>query len=319
MRIVVVGAGGVGTFYGALLARGGQEVTFVARGAQLDALRTRGVHLSSAALGEIDVPPPPAVASLREVREPDLVLLCVKAHQTAALLDDLDAAMGARTVVMALQNGADPDAPLVARLGPARVLSAVVYVNATLEAPGVVHHHAAGLLVIGARPGADASRLPEVREALAVTGLPVRVADDVDRQRWHKLTFNASVNAISALTLRTPRDLLGVPDTRALVVGVMQEVAAVARACGVTVGDDEIRTLVAATEAAAPIRPSMLVDRERGRGMETDALVGAVVRVAAERGVDVPRVRTLHALLLGLDAPVVPTADAPPMAAVPFD
>jgi 2-dehydropantoate 2-reductase len=158
-----------------------------------------------------------------------------------------------------------------------------------------------------------------VRAVLASTGLPVRVVDDVERQRWHKLTFNASINAVAALTLRAPRDLLAVPETRALLLGVMQEVAAVAAACGVSITDDEIATLIATTARAAPIRPSMLVDRERGRAMETDALVGSVVRTAEARDVDVPHTRTLLALLRGLEAPHVSADGVAPMAAVPFD
>ena len=145
------------------------------------------------------------------------------------------------------------------------MIGAVVYVGATLEQPGVVRHVAAGTLVIGGRGGVEADRVERVRDALASTGLPVRVTTDIERQRWHKLAWNASFNAVSALTLRSSQDLLATPVARELLLGVMREVVAVANAGGVALGEADIEQLVAATEKAAPIRTSMLVDRERGR------------------------------------------------------
>lgn len=303
MKIVVFGAGAVGSFYGGLLARGGQDVHFVARGAQLEALRTRGLHISSLSLGEIDVPPLSATSRAAEIGIADLVLVSVKAHQTAAILDDLASVTGEQTVLMALQNGVEADEVLASRFGAERVISAAVYVGATLEQPGLVHHVAAGTLIIG-EPGISTTpRLDRIRDALASTGLPVRISEDIDRQRWHKLTWNASFNAVSALTLKSSQDLLARAETRELLLGVMREVVAVAAAIGVKLGERDIEQLVAATEKAAPIRTSMLVDRERGRPLETDALVGVVIRKGRAAGVPTPLASALYALLTAIDEP----------------
>jgi 2-dehydropantoate 2-reductase len=319
MKIAVFGAGGVGAFYGGLLARAGHDVHFVARGGQLDALRTRGLHISSLALGEITVPPVPAAARAAEIGKVDLVLVCVKAHQTAGILDEVAALVGDGTILMALQNGVESDEALAARFGGDRVISAVVYVGATLEQPGFVRHVAAGTLVIGARGGALSQHVERVREALVSTGLPVRVSTDIERQRWHKLAWNASFNAISALTFRSSQDLLGNPHTRALLLGMMREVVAVANARGVALGEADIEQLVAATEKSAPIRPSMLVDRERGRRLETDALVGVVVRKGKEAGVPTPVAEVLYALLTAIGAPSSEAIPLPPMEAAAFE
>jgi 2-dehydropantoate 2-reductase len=318
MKVVVFGAGAVGAFYGGLLARAGQDVHFVARGAQLDALRTRGLHISSLALGEIELPPQRATARAAEIGTADLVLVAVKAHQTAGVLDDIAALTGDDTVLMALQNGVESDEVLAARFGADRVVGAVVYVGATLEQPGFVRHVAAGTLVIGDRGGVGADRVERVREVLASTGLPVRVTPDIERQRWHKLAWNASFNAISALTLRSSQDLLATPPARDLLVAVMREVVAVASARGVPLGEADIEQLLAATEKAAPIRTSMLVDRERGRQLETDAIVGVVIRAGRAVNVPTPMASALYALLTAISAPEHTTGDLPPMEAGSF-
>jgi len=318
MKIVIYGAGGVGSFYGGLLARSGQDVHFVARGAQLDALRTRGLQISSLALGEITVPSVHSARTAAEIGNADLVLICVKAHQTAGVLDDVATIVGPDTTLMALQNGVESDEILAERFGMDRVLSAVVYVGATLEEPGFVRHVAAGTLVIGDRSGRMNERLDRVREVLASTGLPVRVSPDIERQRWHKLAWNASFNAISALTLRSSQDLLANPHTRQLLIAMMREVVAVANARGVALGEADVEQLLGATERAAPIRTSMLVDRERGRQLETDALVGVVVRKGKEAGVPTPIAEVLYALLTAIGAPVSETAELPPMEAGSF-
>jgi 2-dehydropantoate 2-reductase len=310
MKIAVFGAGGVGSFYGGLLARAGHDVRFVARGAQLEALRTQGLHISSLSLGEIHVPPMPAAARASEIGPVDLALLCVKAHQTGEVLDEVAQLVGPGTVVMALQNGVESDELLTERFGAEHVESAVVYVGATLEAPGFVRHVAAGTLVI-----TDNER---VRDVLASTGLPVRISPDIQRQRWHKLAWNASFNAISALTLRSSQDLLGNPQTRALIIAMMREVVAVANAHGVALGEPDIAQLLAATDKSAAIRTSMLVDRERGRPLETDALVGVVVRKGRDAGLETPIAEVLYALLSAIDAPGRAVPQLPPMEAGSF-
>lgn len=319
MKIAVFGAGGVGAFYGGLLARAGHDVRFVARGPQLESLRTRGLHISSLALGEIEVPPLPATDCPAEIGPTDLVLVAVKAYQTAGILDDLRPLVGERTSLVALQNGVEADEVLAARFGARRVVGAVVYVGATLEQPGLVRHAAAGTLVIGDRGAAGAERVEEVRAALASTGLPVRVTGDIDRQRWHKLAWNASFNAISALTLRSSQDLLATPASRELLIGVMREVVAVANARGVPLEEADVEQLVAVTEKAAPIRTSMLVDRERGRPLETEALVGVVVRSGRELGVETPKSAVLYALLTAIGAPDRARGPLPPMDASGFE
>jgi 2-dehydropantoate 2-reductase len=305
MRILVYGAGGVGGFFGGLLARAGQDVHFVARGAQLEALRRSGLTIRSTTLGEIVVPRVSVSETAAAAGRADLVLVCVKTHQTAAIMNDLAAVVDDATTLVPLQNGVEGDAELAARFGAARVVPAVVYVGATAEEPGVISHVAAGKIGIGAAPGVDATRLPAVCEALAQTGLPIYVSADIQRERWHKLMWNAAFNTVSAVTQRGPADLLALPGTREVIVGIMREVLAVGRACGVDLGEQDIDEQIAWTERAPGLRTSTMVDRERGRTLESDALIGVIVRKGKAAGVPTVRSDVIYALLKAVDASVV--------------
>jgi 2-dehydropantoate 2-reductase len=240
MKILVYGAGAVGAFFGGLLARGGQDVQFVARGENLEALRARGILIDSALLGRIVVAPVVVAPVAAHLDWADIVLVCVKAHQTAAILDDLAEVVREQTVIVPLQNGVESDEVLAERFGRARVATAVVYVGATLRAPGVVRHVARGAIVLGGRLGFDATRLPAVRDALASGGHAVTITDDILHERWYKLIWNASFNTLSAVTERTPGEILAMPPLRELVIGLMREVVAVARAQGIMLRYSEV-------------------------------------------------------------------------------
>jgi len=308
MRIAVFGAGAVGAFFGGLLVRGGADVHFIARGAQLDALRARGILIRSLRLGDVHIPTVHAELDASRIGPCDLVLVCVKAHQTPQILGDVAALVHAGTTLVTLQNGVESDEPLASRFGPRCVIPGVVYVGATVDEPGVVSHVAAGTIAIGARADGDPSRLPPVAEALARSGQPVKIVEDIQAERWLKLLWNASFNPVSAITQRTPRDLVSVPTTRRLLVELMAEVIAVARAQGLPLDLTAIDQQLAWTERAPAIRTSMMVDRSRGRGMEIDALVGVVVRKGTAFGVPTPFSQAMLALLEALAADPAPAA-----------
>jgi 2-dehydropantoate 2-reductase len=301
MKIVVFGAGAVGTFFGGLLVRGGQDVSFVARGAQLEALRNGGIRIESSLLGEIHVARVHAVEQAAEISKADLVLICVKSHQTAAIGADVAAMLSDRGVAVTLQNGVESDEILASTVGRERVIPGVVYVGATVARPGVVSHVAAGTIALGAPDGVDPSRLPAVRDVLAKSGQPVRISSEINRDRWRKLIWNASFNTVSAITRLEPAELLALPATRELLRAMMLEVVVVARAGGVPMRDEDVDDQITWTERAGAIRTSTTVDRERGREMEIDALIGVVVRQGRARGVATPYSAAVHALLEGID------------------
>ena len=301
MRVLVYGAGGVGGFFGGLLARAGEDVRFVARGPHFEALHQSGLSIRSALLGDIVVPRVSVFRSAVEAGRADVVLVCVKTHQTAEILDDLAAVVDLDTVVIPLQNGVEGDEQLAARLGSDRVIPSVVYVGATAEMPGVISHAAAGKIGLGTMPGGDATRLPRIRDLLARSGQPIYIYRDIQRERWHKLMWNAAFNSVSAITEREPADLLSQPDTRGLIVSLMEEVLAVGRASGVDLRRGDIDEHISWTERSTGLRTSTMVDRERGRQMESDGLIGVVARKGRQSGVATPSCGAVYALLQALD------------------
>lgn len=301
MRILVYGAGAVGGFFGGLLARAGEDVHFVARGGQLQALRARGLTIDSRHLGQITIPSVSTFESAAAAGSADLVLVCVKTQQLPGILDDLAAAVGPRTVIVPLQNGVEADEQLSARFPQTPVLPAVVYVGATVDEPGIVTHVAAGTIGIGVKREQDRHVLTTVRDTLAKTGQPVHISHDIQRERWHKLMWNAAFNSVSAITGRVPSDLLAEPDVRSLIVTIMGEVLAVGQACGVDLRPEDIDKHIAWTAGAAGLRTSTMVDRERGRTMESDGLLGVVVRKGRAAGVATPCSAVVYALLVAID------------------
>jgi len=303
VKILVYGAGGVGAFFGALLARAGQDVEFVARGAQLEAMRRDGLRIRSALIGDVHVPHVVVHARARDASMADLVLVCVKTYQTPEILDDLSAVVGDTTVIVTLQNGVESDEVVASRFGWSRVVPATVYVGATIDEPAVVTHQAPARLSFGARDGFDATRLDGIAAVLATTGQRVQISTDIQYERWRKLMWNASFNTVTAVTMRGPAELLALGETRALIRRIMQEVVEVARAHGIGLVDADVDDHIRWTERAPSMRTSTMVDRSRGRTMEADALVGVIVRKGREAGVATPACEAMYALMIASEAP----------------
>jgi len=300
-NILIYGAGGVGAFFGALLVHAGRDVHFVARGAQLEAMRRDGLHVRSSLIGDVHVPRVQVYERARDAPQADLILVCVKTYQTSSILDDLAASVKASTIVMTLQNGVESDEVVAGRFGWERVVPAAVYVGATIDEPGVVVHQAPARISFGARPGFDAARLDAVREVLASTGQRIQVSGDIQHERWRKLMWNASFNTVSAMTMRSPAELLALPETRELLRRLMQEVVNVAQALGVGLVDADVDEHLSWTERAPGMRTSTMVDRSRGRAMEADALIGVIVRRGRECGIPTPASEAMYALMKACD------------------
>jgi 2-dehydropantoate 2-reductase len=301
VRILVHGAGAVGGYFGALLARGGHEVTFVARGGNLAALRAQGltVRLSTETLR---VAPVHAVADPAEAPRPELVLVCVKSHDTASAGAALRPVVGADTIVLSLQNGIENEDVLARALGLAPLMVALTRIGVELVAPATVDYSGRGTIVFGEPDGTESPRALRVAAALAAAGVSHQLRRDILVAAWEKLAWNAGFNAVTTLTRRTVGDVLALAPTRDLVVAAMEEVDAVAVAAGVPVRRGRTQAVLDDSAGGLPdFHTSMLQDLLRGRRLEHDALNGAVVRAAARTGVPVPVNRTLLALLDRLD------------------
>jgi 2-dehydropantoate 2-reductase len=289
-----MGAGAVGSYYGALLARDGHDVTMVARGPHLDALRSRGAVIVreadgrrwEAAVRAVERPRPPA---------PDLAIVATKSHHTLSAAHALATALDAGTPVLSLQNGVENVARLGSALGAGRVLGGIAFVGLRVREPGVVDHEAEGWVRIG-DPAGPTELARRVHELLA-SSWDVALSADIVRDQWHKLLWNAGFNAICAVTGATAGEALETPGSRALVRAAMQEVVAVAAAHGVVLTAADVDEMAAPNPELRDYRPSTARDLDAGKPLERDALCGFLAREGARLGVPTPVNAVLDGLL----------------------
>ena len=320
MRICVVGAGAIGGMLGVKLAIAGHEVTLVARGAHLEAIRRRGLRLVMSDGTEHVAEGVAATAEIHACGAQDLVILGVKAHQLPPIVDDLRTLFHDDTLVLPTQNGipwwyfqglegrwegrvlhsVDPGGRLSEGIEARRIIGCVVYPAAEIESPGVIRHIEGLRFSVGELDGERSERIQAMADMLVAAGLKSFVLDDVRSEIWLKAWGNLSFNPISALTHATLEDICRFAPSRELAATMMREAQAVAEALGAhfRVG---LERRIAGAESVGRHKTSMLQDVEAGKRLEAEALIGAVVELAEVTGIPVPAIRTMHAATLLLD------------------
>jgi 2-dehydropantoate 2-reductase len=312
MRTAVLGSGGIGGYYGALLAKAGHDVAFIARGAHLEAMQRRGLTVRTPE-GEFTIPVT-AVADTRTVGSVDLVLFCVKAYDTEPAAQALPPLMARDTEVLTFQNGVDNVEAIASVVGSGAVLVGAVYIALQLAGPGVVLRTGGeGKIVFGELGGAVTERVQRIAGAFQRSGIPHQVSTDMNRVLWEKFLFIAGVGGVTALARSGIGPLLASLEGRTLLTTSCEEIAAVALAERVPLPADTVDRVV---EQAATLPPqwrsSMARDLEDGRRLEVEALSGAVVRRGLKLGVPTPVHRTIAACLSvhQLSASTKPHTDA---------
>ena len=305
MRIAIVGAGGVGGVFGGLLARAGHDVSFVARGANLEAIRAQGLRVHGP-WGTFVVRPEVSEepAGLARGSPFDAVLVCVKAGQVREVAAALRPLVGEGTVVVPLQNGVEAAEALSAELGAGRVAGGLCHVFAWREGPGEVRTTGTPLqITLGELKGPVTPRLTRLAEAIRGSGAGAVLADDVVAAAWEKFLFTDPFGSVGAVTRAPIGVMRSEPRTRALLVAAVEEVDALARARGVALAADAVaRTLARYDELPAEATASMQRDVAAGRPSELHEQTGAVVRLGEAAGANVPVHRFLYAALLPQEA-----------------
>ena len=298
MRIAIMGAGGIGAYYGARLARAGLDVAFVARGAQLAALREKGLEIREFGGDDFTVAPVEATDDPSTLGPVDAVLFCVKMYDTleaAALCRPL---LGDDTMFVTLQNGVESVSMIDSVLGEGRALGGAAYISATIVEPGVVRrNNQLARIEFGEADGTISPRAERFAKTLNGAGIEATVTPDVEAMLWSKfvlLTANSGMNAISGVDTGVVR---ADPVMRAVYRDAMRECVAVGRALGVALPADIIERCMSWLDGTAPIRASLAVDLERGRRLEVEWLSGAVHRLGAQAGVPTPIHSTIYAAL----------------------
>lgn len=298
MRIAVMGSGGVGGYFGARLARAGCDVTFVARGAHLEAMRKNGLLVESK-LGNIHIETPNVTSDPAGIGEVDLVLFGVKLWDTESAAKAILPLVGPRTGVVSFQNGVQKDELLRSVVGDDAVMGGVCYIAATIARPGVIAHGGTmQKLVFGEYGNRPEARARDFLEACGKAGIDAEISADISRVTWEKFVFLVGLSATTA-TMRAPvGEVRAHPRARAMLLDVMREVVAVGRAEGVALAQDFAENRLAFCDSLPPeMSASMRNDLERGNRLEVEWLSGDVVARGARLGVPTPVNRTVYDVL----------------------
>jgi 2-dehydropantoate 2-reductase len=299
MKIAVMGSGGVGGFYGGRLANAGYDVSFIARGAHLAAMRERGLTIENEAQGDIRVPQVKVTDDPAAVGVVDLVLIAVKLWDTEAAAQAVKPMVGPRTAVLSLQNGVIKDDILRLTFGHGAVMGGVGYVATHISRPGVIHQTGTlQRLIFGEYDGKRSARAGQLLEALLRAGIQAELSEDIRRTLWEKYVFLVGLSGTTATMRSAIGPIRENPQARAFLFDLMKETVAVGRAHGVNLPEDyaEQRLAFADTVPAA-MTSSMHHDLERGNPLEVAWLSGGVVQLGDAVGVPTPANRAVWDIL----------------------
>ncbi len=305
MKFLIAGAGAIGGYIGARMARAGEDVTLFARGPHLQAMQERGIRVISPD-GDFEVRPR-VIGDLNEAGPMDVIFLGVKAHGLTQLAPQIKPLIAENTTVVSTQNGipwwyftefrlerVDPGGVIADSIDPRHVIGSIVYFSTDILEPGVIRHTEGNRISLGEPDGSRSERGRQIAEALIKAGLRCPFTTRIRHEIWVKILGNVAFNPISALTRATLVQMARDPDVCALVRNIMIEVEAVAARLGMEL-PVSIDQRIAGAEKVGEHKTSMLQDLEAGRPMELEAVVGAVVELGERLGVPMPHTRAVYA------------------------
>ncbi|SNR76172.1 ketopantoate reductase family protein [Desulfurobacterium atlanticum] len=290
MRYGVVGVGGVGGFYGGMLAKGGFETVFVTKQRYLSVFKDKGLTVESYKHGKFTVKESGKVVftdSYDVLKDCDVVLLCVKSYDTESVVQELSKVNGDFAVV-SVQNGIENEEIIGRYLGDDRVIGATAFIGSYLKEPGVIVHEAAGLLEIGEIDGKISDRIKHIAADMEKAGIDVRISKDINYTLWKKLLWNVAFNPYSVVTGVTVGQMLEFEYTRSILKNLMLECKKVAAAYGISLKDSTIEGYLKSSSDLREYKTSMLLDFERGKPIEIEGITGALIRKAKRKGMKIP-------------------------------
>lgn len=298
MKIAIMGTGGVGGYYGGLLAQAGHEVTFIARGAHLSALREKGLQVRSV-FGDFRVSPVSATDQPAQAGPVELVIFATKTYHTDDAAHLIKPMVGPDTMVVSFQNGVDAADRIGQIVGMKHLLGGATWLSAAIEEPGVIGQYSQfRRIAVGELDGKITPRAETLREVFQSTGATVELVPNIEQILWTKFVFISAISALGGLTRVTMGEYRDIPEARAVLTEAIREVVAVAQAKEVALAPDIVSsTLQFIDGSAANIKPSMQRDLEAGRMSELESLVGLVVRLGAKSGAATPVMNLAYAVL----------------------
>lgn len=300
MRIAMMGSGGIGGYFGGRMAATGADVSFIARGRHLAAMRENGLRLDSRDMGDATIDPVNATDDAASVAPVDYVIIGVKLWDTEDVGRAILPMLGPDTAILSLQNGVDCDDILAPIVGRERLISGVAFIASSISEPGVIRHIGTmQRIVMGEPDGSMSPRLTALQDIMTKAGITAETSDDIQRTLWEKFVFLVGLSSTTTLMRTTLGPIRENPESRDFLFGVMREATAVGRAIGVDLPEDFAETrLDFADGLPADMTSSMHHDFEAGNKLELPWLAGTVVRLGRAAGVATPVCQAVYAALL---------------------
>jgi 2-dehydropantoate 2-reductase len=297
MRVLVMGTGGVGGYFGALLGRAGHDLRVIARGAHLDALQTNGLTVETVAEDDFTVPVH-ALPTPDPTTKADLVIVSVKSYDLEEAIHIFKPAVGPDTTVLTLLNGVESGERLAQVFGPERVLDGIVYIESFIKSPGVIAQIGGPRrAVFGNRNGANGEREQRLYQDFLAAGWQVELAENIVNGLWSKYAYLGPYAAFNTVTGLNSAQLCAAPECESLMQAMVEEYVAVGNTEGAAFASDAVAGIIDRYRNPVVGQTSMYRDRLASRRIELDALVGAVLRRGAAAGVPTPMTQTIHAIL----------------------
>ena len=302
-KLLIVGAGAVGGYYGGMLAKAGFNVTFIARGKNYEALKQNGLTLILE--GKKEIIPIKIFNGTKNLGVFDYIFICVKSTDTKEAAKNITHNVSENTTVISFQNGIENEEIIAGEISNEHVIGANVYVTSRLISPGVIDQFGYNAVVIGEFSKEKTKRIFELKEMLDTAGILCNISEDISADLWNKLVWNASFNPVSVITQKTVDKMMEDPETLELLKNIMKEVKRTAIAHGINIRQDTVdfnlnrskgivRVNAAESQDFTGFKTSMLQDFEKGKPLELEELVGVIIRKAKEKNIPVPNIEKVY-------------------------
>ena len=295
-HIMMVGAGAVGGFFGAQLARKHSNVSFLLRSRTLEAVQRKGLTIRSASLGTFTIHPP-AASDPTELPAPNLIILGVKAYDLDEVCSQIEPVVRDKTIILTLQNGVSVEDDLMNRFGRERVIGGVAFIYSKIVEPGVIEHYKRGAVALGEIMGNETSRLNRIVELFHEAGVSCSISDDIRRAKWEKMCWNCVFNPLTVLLNDRVARALDHSDIQPVISTIVSEVSSVAMAHRIPLDDDIAEQVVQWSQEIRDIHTSMYDDWKAGRQTEIEYLNGYIAKQGKELGIPTPLNESLTALV----------------------
>jgi len=298
MKIGVIGVGAVGGYYGAKLAKAGNNVTFITTERNQTYLREHGLIIKSYQ-GDFEIKKPHVGHDFKFISDADLILFCVKSYHTKEVAAALKPRISEKATIISMQNGVENEDILAEIFGRERVIGAAVYISSSMPDRNVIKHTGFGKVIFGELNGEISDRIRMIEQLFLNASIPAGVSSNIKKDLWKKLILNIASNGFASIIGKPLSQLHEIPEAMQAFISVIKEAQMVASKEGYEITDDDLDDIIRITdtESFKNFKPSTLQDIEAGKNIEIDAMQGAIIRAAKKHGLEVPVNNLIYALL----------------------